>query len=255
MSRNNREIIIDRPQVMTKKRRCGEHTTAAIAWILWAFLFRPSLFLALWAFGARIFYVEMIKGESLPDWTIFIKYFVALAGIYTMVRLTDPAHRKIIIDRPQTMAKSRKYGERSTAAIAWLLWAFLLRPVLFLAMWAFGIRVFYIEMIIKGGLLDWTTFIKYFTALAGMYAMLQLWNRYNIMRFRGKKDRRKAGKNVSDTELASLYKILEQDVKHIKEWKQINIHFPEKNKLLFDNNGFGNTPGIEGSYYPNKTIS
>jgi poly-beta-1,6-N-acetyl-D-glucosamine biosynthesis protein PgaD len=167
----------------------------------------------------------------------------------------------IIIDRPDLMTTTRRYGESTTAAIAWVLWVFLTRPLLFIALWAFGARVFYVEMVksvgwrnweafgkyLSVGWRNWEAFGKYFLAIIGICLLLLFWNRYNVMRFRGK-ERRRASKEVADVEMASFYRMSEQDVRHIKNWKTVNVQFLPGRKLLFGSGSADDALVIEGSH-------
>ena len=153
----------------------------------------------------------------------------------------------IIIDRPDLMTRTRRYGESTTAAIAWALWVFLTRPLLFIALWAFGARVFYVEMVKSVGWRNWEAFGKYFLTIIGICLLLLFWNRYNVMRFRGK-ERRRASKEVADVEMASFYRMLEQDVRHIKNWKTVNVQFLPGRRLLFGSGSADDALVIEGSH-------
>ena len=151
----------------------------------------------------------------------------------------------IIIDRPDLMTKTRRYGESTTAAIAWVLWVFLTRPLLFIALWAFGARVFYVEMVKSVGWRNWEAFGKYFLGIIGICLLLLFWNRYNVMRFRGK-ERRRASLKVTDVEMASFYRMSEQDVRHIKNWKVVNVQFLPGRRLLFGSGSIDDALVIEG---------
>jgi poly-beta-1,6-N-acetyl-D-glucosamine biosynthesis protein PgaD len=56
--------------------------------------------------------------------------------------------------------------------------------------------------------------MMYIFLVSIIYMLLQLWNRYNYIRFRNK-ERRKARKDVEDVEMADYYKMKESDVKKL----------------------------------------
>jgi poly-beta-1,6-N-acetyl-D-glucosamine biosynthesis protein PgaD len=104
---------------------------------------------------------------------------------------------KIIINKTFDLGFYRCNSELGVAATGWLIWFFMIRPLLLLTAWSFGFHIFYAQFVKLGEYKNLRIFGYYFLVMAAIYTVLQLWNRYNVYRFRGK-ERRKSGFHVSD---------------------------------------------------------
>ena len=150
----------------------------------------------------------------------------------------DAGSGNFIINRPSAITKKRRYGEKTLTAMFWSLWALWLRPVMMLALWAFGFRMFMTEIAYEKIGIDGRFFVRYLFVIVIIYSLLQLWNRYNYLHFHGR-ERRKAMKDVADAEMAEFYRVSEDAVKKIKNMKQLSVRVLEGGNIVFGTGGAG----------------
>jgi len=60
-------LIIERPALLSKLRRCSEWTCNLLAWASWLMLLRPVLILLLWYLGMRVAYHQMVFLEGFDN--------------------------------------------------------------------------------------------------------------------------------------------------------------------------------------------
>ena len=116
-------------------------------------------------------------------------------------------HEIKIIDNPDLKSFFRNMGEWSFTVIMWGLWVYLLLPLLNIIFWLLGVRHFYVEIIEKGGYLEFLNLVERmgWTILI-VFVILRLWGFYNYKRFVGL-NRRKFPLPTTIEQLSEYYKI------------------------------------------------
>ncbi|MGD8845398.1 MAG: poly-beta-1,6-N-acetyl-D-glucosamine biosynthesis protein PgaD [Desulfobacteraceae bacterium] len=158
---------------------------------------------------------------------------------------------EIIIDKPFHLGFFRRNSERGIAVSGWLVWFFMIRPLLLLAAWSFGLHIFYAQFVKLGGYKNLRIFGYYLLVMAAIYIVLQLWNRYNIYRFRGK-ERRREEAPVSDKQMAAFYRISGRAVSSLKKEAAINVHFLSDQRIDFQLTADSAQSPIAAVYDPRK---
>lgn len=158
---------------------------------------------------------------------------------------------KIIIDESFNLGFYRRNSERGIAAAGWLVWFFMIRPLLLLTVWSFGYHIFYAQFVELGGYKNLRIFGYYLLVMAAIYTVLQLWNRYNIYRFRGK-ERRREGAPVSDKQMGAFYHISDQAVSSLKKDPAISVHFLSDQRVDFELTADSAQSPIAAVYDPHK---
>ena len=78
-------IIIERPRLLTRRRRLTEWTVGAIGVYLWVVVMRPLFLLILWILGARIFQTHMIELGGLFNPRYFGFICMGILGIFVIM--------------------------------------------------------------------------------------------------------------------------------------------------------------------------
>lgn len=157
----------------------------------------------------------------------------------------------IIIEKPQLIRKFRFFSEMSLAVIGWAVWLFIIRPIFLVLLWFMGFRIFYEEIIQNESLKNFKQLWVYLFVIILLYTILQVWNRYNVIRFRGK-ERRRSSAPASEKEMGDFYEITEEDVRNLKKWKRVNVHFCPDHQIVFEDALDRDPAQIFGCYDPEK---
>jgi poly-beta-1,6-N-acetyl-D-glucosamine biosynthesis protein PgaD len=157
----------------------------------------------------------------------------------------------IIIEKPQGIRKFRFFSEMSLAVIGWTVWLFIIRPIFQVLLWFMGFKIFYEEIIKNESLKNVKQLWAYLLVIILLYTILQLWNRYNVIRFRGK-ERRRSSAPASDKEMGDFYGMTEEDVRNLKKWKMVIVHFCPDHQIVLENAVDSNPTHICGCYDPEK---
>jgi len=97
-----------------------------------------------------------------------------------------------IIDVPEVKTLSRKIVDYSFTAIMWVMWLYLLMPLINLLLWAVGIHFFYNQVMATTTAADIMAMMSAAGwAILAVFVVLRVWGLYNYWAF-GKHDRRKA---------------------------------------------------------------
>lgn len=139
----------------------------------------------------------------------------------------------IIIEKPQLIRKFRFFSEMSLAVIGWTVWLFIVRPIFLVLLWIMGFSIFYEEIIKNESVKNLKQLWVYLIVIMLLYTILQLWNRYNVIRFRGK-ERRRSSAPASDKEMGAFYEMTEEDVRNLKRWEMVDVHFYPDNQIVFE---------------------
>jgi poly-beta-1,6-N-acetyl-D-glucosamine biosynthesis protein PgaD len=138
-----------------------------------------------------------------------------------------------IRDNPKLRSLFRNITEFTFTGFVWVLWAYLLLPLLNIVMWIVGLRFIeisvieqlgYNEMIMLASKMGWI--------VLAVFLILRLWGFYNYKRF-GKSSRRKSSPPVTSEQMAEHFKIPVEQVENMQLQKEIvweNAGLPETSK-------------------------
>ncbi|MDX8411107.1 MAG: poly-beta-1,6-N-acetyl-D-glucosamine biosynthesis protein PgaD [Mariprofundaceae bacterium] len=126
-----------------------------------------------------------------------------------------------IIDVPEAKTLSRKIMDYSFTAIMWVIWLYLLLPLISLVLWALGIHYFYNQIIATTNAPD----VMAMMSMAGwsvlcVFVVLRLWGLYNYWAF-GKHNRRKTKEMSSIYGLARFHNIPPSRILAMQERKEL----------------------------------
>ena len=93
-----------------------------------------------------------------------------------------------IIDNPDLKSFFRNVSEWSFTVLMWGLWIYFFMPIISFILWLIGVRHFYVELIEKGGYLEFLDLIhRLGWTIIVVFAILRLWGYYNYIKFGGDK--------------------------------------------------------------------
>ena len=133
----------------------------------------------------------------------------------------------LIIDRPELQSNAQRYGWGSITFIFWLFYIYLWLPLITLAAWWIGAKLFNLHMIqLSGytGLLD--KLGLYAAIIIIISAMLIGWAKIEHLRFKDK-PRRKDSFAVTDREVAKKYNLQESQLAQLRLEKSVMVHFSD----------------------------
>ena len=142
---------------------------------------------------------------------------------------------EMVIDRRDIVSKTRGFTEWTLNSVGWILWIFLIRPLVMLIIWYISYRFFKYHMFTLEGIDN----PGFFGIGAGtvflIFLLLFAWNRYNLWRFGGL-DRRRSRGQAGVAEIANYYKITEDEATKLRNAPVLKISFDKKEyiKILFD---------------------
>jgi len=141
--------------------------------------------------------------------------------------------KEMIIDKRDIISKTRSFTEFTLNTIGWILWFFLIRPLVLLTIWYIAYRFFKYHMFTLEGIQN----PGFFGIGAGTVLLIFLtmfgWNRYNLWRFRGL-DRRKTRDNASAAEIAKHHKITEEQAEKLRNAQTLNIFFEKDDYIRIE---------------------
>ena len=91
--------------------------------------------------------------------------------------------------------------------LMWGLWIYFFMPIISFILWLIGVRHFYVELIEKGGYLEFLDLIhRLGWTIIVVFAILRLWGYYNYIKFGGL-NRRKFPQPTRTGQLSDHYKV------------------------------------------------
>jgi len=133
---------------------------------------------------------------------------------------------EMIIDKREIISKKRGFTEFTLNTIGWILWFFLIRPLVLFIIWYIAYRFFKYHMFTLEGIENPDFFGIGAGTVLLIFLVMFLWNRYNIWRFGGL-DRRKTRGVASAAEIAKHYKISEEEAEKLRNAQEIKIFFDQ----------------------------
>jgi biofilm PGA synthesis protein PgaD len=141
---------------------------------------------------------------------------------------------EIVINRPELQAPAARVFFSAVTAVFWTFYLYLMLPLATLIAWYVGFTVVYEEMLMRRG---WESLLN----LLGVYAIVVLvigafqvgWAVMNLLRFRGKRDRRRFNERFVDMNVAEMFLA---DTTEYPSWKMakrlVVSHHPTLSKIV-----------------------
>lgn len=124
----------------------------------------------------------------------------------------------LIINKPEKQTFGQRFGNRFLTVLFWFMYVYLWRPALFLVAWFFGIQRFSEIMIEQEGYRSLFRLLGVYGSIILVIGLvLELWSLYNLLRFRGKENRRLSGRTVSLSQVAEHFRV---DAGALEGWQQ-----------------------------------
>jgi len=138
-----------------------------------------------------------------------------------------------IIDAPEVKTLSRKIADYSITAIMWVLWLYLLLPIINMLLWAVGVHHLYNTVFTATSASDIMSMMNAAGwIILGVFVVLRVWGLYNYWAF-GRHDRRKAKDMSTIYGLARYHRIPPSRILDMQErqemvWPMYRSIHPDK---------------------------
>jgi biofilm PGA synthesis protein PgaD len=141
------------------------------------------------------------------------------------------SYHPMIIDRPDLQSKAERYGWGSITLAFWVLYVYLWLPLLTLAAWWIGVKLFNYHMIeLQGysGLID--KLDLYSVIILAISAILIGWAELNRMRFKNQL-RRTDNVDVTVYEVAEKYDLDADKLTELRQKKSMTVYFSDQGTI------------------------
>lgn len=132
-------------------------------------------------------------------------------------------NRPLIIHRPDLQHKRQRWMFSAITLMAWLLWIYLILPLVTLLAWALGILVFRVQILSPFAGQD---FIKFsgdmLQVIMALGFMFFAWSRYNFYKF-SRYQRRHPIPNVNTEEIAHYFRLSPPVVEWARTMRQMTV--------------------------------
>ena len=133
----------------------------------------------------------------------------------------------LIIDRPELQSNAQRYGWSSITFIFWLFYIYLWLPLITLAAWWIGAKLFNLHMIQLSGYTGLLDKLGLYAAIIIIISVLLIgWAKIEHLRFKDK-PRRKGSFAVTDREVAKKYNLQESQLVQLRLEKSVMVHFSD----------------------------
>ncbi len=134
--------------------------------------------------------------------------------------------KEYIINSPQLQSIQKRVGALFVWFICWIMWVYLLIPLVTLGSWVLGDRKFINEMRWFGGYKSLLELMEiYCVTLLVMIALWLCWVSFRILK--SKVLRPTAHKIVSDGELCEFYQVKMADLQKSRNSRMVTVYFDE----------------------------
>jgi poly-beta-1,6-N-acetyl-D-glucosamine biosynthesis protein PgaD len=142
--------------------------------------------------------------------------------------------RPLIIERPDLQTLTERYGYASITLVCWLLWLYLVVPLLALIAWAFGATLVY-QTLIQGlepqALLQ--LLVTYGSGVTGLLAVYLAWAISSYLRFRGV-ERRRTAALTSPAELAASHRLTAPALERLRAVQRVVLPVEDLQRMFAD---------------------
>lgn len=140
----------------------------------------------------------------------------------------------LIIDKPDALKTHHKVTYLSVTFIFWAITFYLWQPLISMVAWYFGFELFYNHMIELGGYKEFANILLiYLQIIVLLGAIFLTWAKVNERRFRGK-NRRKLVAVVTDSDVASYFKVDVKELKQLMEQKTLALDISDDRVIQFE---------------------
>jgi biofilm PGA synthesis protein PgaD len=134
----------------------------------------------------------------------------------------------LIIERPELQSNVQRYGWSSVTFIFWVLYVYLWFPLLTLAAWWIGAKLFDYHMIQLQGYVGLIDKLSLYSSIILIISVILIgWAEINRMRFKGQL-RRMGVADVTVGEVARKYNLQEHQLTELRQQKSMKVHFSDK---------------------------
>ncbi|MFI3155919.1 MAG: poly-beta-1,6-N-acetyl-D-glucosamine biosynthesis protein PgaD [Methylococcaceae bacterium] len=139
--------------------------------------------------------------------------------------------KEYIINTPQLQSLQKRVGALFVWAICWVMWIYLLIPLVTLSSWVMGDKKMINEMRWFGGYKSLLELMEiYFVTLLAMVALWLCWISYRMLRRRAVLP--SADKIVSDTELCAFYQVKADELQQCRDAAMITVYFDDHGRIV-----------------------
>jgi poly-beta-1,6-N-acetyl-D-glucosamine biosynthesis protein PgaD len=139
--------------------------------------------------------------------------------------------KEYIINAPQLQSLQKRAGALFAWAVCWVMWIYLLVPLVTLSSWVLGDRKMINEMRWFGGYKSLLELMQiYVVTLLIMVALWLCWVFYRMLR--GKAILLSADKIVSDTELCEFYQVKIDELQQCRDAAMITVYFDDHGHIV-----------------------
>jgi biofilm PGA synthesis protein PgaD len=140
-------------------------------------------------------------------------------------------YRHLIIETPKLQTLKHRFSSSMVTLIFWFFWFYLWQPVISIAAWFIGVKIFYDHMINLGGVKGFIQLLFIYILVVCAIGMIFFgWAFYNNRRFKNKKRRGQSWK-ISFRNLAERYHLNEEQILNCKASRRLVVHFDENGKI------------------------
>ncbi|HEY8038094.1 MAG TPA: poly-beta-1,6-N-acetyl-D-glucosamine biosynthesis protein PgaD [Methylobacter sp.] len=139
--------------------------------------------------------------------------------------------KEYIINAPQLQSLQKRAGALFAWAVCWVMWIYLLIPLVTLSSWVLGDRKMINEMRWFGGYKSLLELMQiYVVTLLVMVALWLCWVFYRMLR--GRVILSSADKIVSDTELCEFYQVKAEELQQCRDAAMITVYFDDHGHIV-----------------------
>jgi biofilm PGA synthesis protein PgaD len=139
--------------------------------------------------------------------------------------------KRIIINRPELQSPLQRVTTRGITLVFWMIWIYLWLPLISLAAWLAGIRLFREHMLDNDGYKAlFSDMHEYALVIAFIAIVLIGWARYNLVRFRGE-DNRKTSIHADLASQAQRFNIPPQQLRDWQETRRLVIQHGKQGEI------------------------
>lgn len=139
--------------------------------------------------------------------------------------------KQYIINTPQLQSLQKRVGALFAWAICWVMWIYLLIPLVTLSSWILGDQKMINEMRWFGGYKSLLELMEiYFITLLAMVALWLCWIVYRMLR--SKRVPFSANRIVSDMELCAFYQVKIGELQQCRDASMITVYFDDHGHIV-----------------------
>jgi len=139
--------------------------------------------------------------------------------------------KEYIINAPQLQSLQKRAGALFVWAVCWVMWVYLLIPLVTLSSWVLGDRKMINEMRWFGGYKSLLELMQiYVVTLLVMVGLWLCWISYR--KFRSRAMLPSAHKIVNDTELCAFYQVKVDELQQCRNMPMITVYFDDHGHIV-----------------------